>query len=254
MADALELTGLYKTFQPAGRDTKIFHALKGIDLRIGNAEILSIVGTTGSGKTTLLNILSGIEKPDKGEVKVSPASKIGYVFQSNAVFPWRTVEQNLGYALEMQGLSKADRHERVIGLCRLIGFDPDVFAGKYPKALSGGENRRLALGMTLAYEANVLLLDEPTGQLDHFTAYAIQDMILRLWQQFPFTIVLVTHNIEEAIYLSSRVVVLRAGTIRKEFNVPFPYPRNTELRNSMAFQTLKTDILSNFQEYDPYQI
>ena len=247
MGYLLEIQNLQKAFTKVNERQKKLPVLTGINLTVKAGEIICILGNTGSGKTTLLNIISGIEKADEGDVKISEGVRVGYVFQSNAVFPWRTVERNLTYALELKGIRKSGLRARAIELCTLIGLTPDRFLNKYPKELSGGENRRLALGMMLAYEANLLLLDEPTSQLDYFTACTIQETILELQNLQKFSVILVTHNIEEALFIGHRVIILKDGIIHSNLLLDFPWPRTKEIRNSNEIQEKKNLIYNIFQ-------
>lgn len=248
MSYLLEIKGVKKAFTKVNDRHNYLHVLTGLDLTINCGEILCVLGNTGSGKTSLLNIISGIEQPDEGEIIIADGVKIGYVFQSNAVFPWRTVERNLTYALELKGVPKKKLKIKANELCGLIGLEPVVFLNKYPKELSGGENRRLALGMMLAYEANLLLLDEPTSQLDYFTACSIQDTIMNLQQIRKSTIIVVTHDIEEALYLANRIVIIKNGKTHSNIKLDFPLPRASNFRESIELVEKKRVIINIIRE------
>jgi NitT/TauT family transport system ATP-binding protein len=225
-------------------------ALIDVSFSTDEGEFLTIVGPSGSGKTTLLKIIAGIERPTSGIVKFSEQSsqsKLGLVFQNASVFPWRTVKGNLTYALESDGTSKSDREAEAIRLCKLVGLDPGVFLKKYPKELSGGETRRVAIGMMLAAKANVLLFDEPTSQLDYLAKIMIGQMVQSLWLNKRFTGIYVTHDIDEAILLGSRVLILDRGRVKDKFPVPLPRPRNTAMISSHEFSSLREEILRRFE-------
>ncbi len=225
-------------------------ALDNIDLKIKEGEFITIVGPSGCGKTTLLKILSGIETKSSGEILFhNPMPKLGFVFQSNTIFPWRTVEQNLTYSLELRGLSKIKRHNEAIRLSRLIGFDPESILDKYPKELSGGETRRVALGMALAYDASVFLLDEPTSQLDFYTKDQIHEVVQNLWLKYShFTFLFVTHDIDEAILLGNRVLIINSGKILNSLDINFSYPRKQSLLSEPVFHNYRSTIRNYYEQ------
>jgi NitT/TauT family transport system ATP-binding protein len=201
-------------------------ALDSIDLAIGAGEFVSIVGPSGCGKSTLLYILGGFVAPSSGRLEadglpiVKPGIDRGIVFQDYALFPWLTVYENIAYGLEMQGRKPEEVREivaRYIDLIGLCGFEQ-----RFPRELSGGMKQRVALARTFAYGPEILLLDEPFGALDSQTRELMQDELLRLWRSTGKTILMVTHDVQEAVYLSSRVCVMsrRPGRIVQEFPVP----------------------------------
>jgi len=242
MSEILSVNSLSKSFTGITSNSSTFKVLDGVSFGVNQGEIVSIIGSTGSGKTTLLNLISGIEKPESGIVSIDTNIKVGYVFQSNAVFPWRTVEGNLSYPLELKNKTKHEIAHSVHRICALINFEAEILLNKYPKELSGGENRRLALGMVLAFEADLILLDEPTSQLDYFTACSIQNTITRIQNELNLTVVVVTHDLEEAVYLSNRVLVLKEGKINADFNVVVSRQKNDNIRDTIEFLNIKKQI------------
>jgi ABC-type nitrate/sulfonate/bicarbonate transport system ATPase subunit len=231
---------VYKTVY--GREIK---AISNFSLNLSQGEILTIVGPSGSGKSTLLYIISGIENPTSGQVEFfgnSDRPRIGFVFQTNSIFPWRTVEKNLTYALELMKVEAIKRKEKATALCQLIRLDPDIFLKKYPKELSGGEARRVAMGMSLANDPNLLLLDEPTSHLDYITQWSVQNTIQGIWLKNKFSIVVVTHNIDEAIFLGDRVLIMDNGVLQAALEINLPRPREDVLRNSETFNVYREQI------------
>lgn len=204
-------------------------ALRNISLSINKGEFLTVVGPSGSGKSTLLQLLSGIEKPTSGSIALGAeqeSPRIGFVFQANTIFPWRTVAENLAYPLEVRGIGRKERREKAAQISSLVGLTPNVYLDKYPKELSGGEARRVAIGMALAYEATLLFMDEPTSQLDFFTRLKMQNIVQELWLEHRFTAIYVTHDIDEAILLGDRVAVMRAGMLQSIIEISLARPRN----------------------------
>jgi NitT/TauT family transport system ATP-binding protein len=244
MAIRLTCDHLYKEYRAsAGR---VVRALNDVSLRIEEGEFLAIVGSSGSGKSTLLRILAGIEAATAGEVtdsRLAGDGRIGFVFQGESVFPWRTVAQNLTYSLEARGASSTERSFQATELCSLVGLDPQMFLRKYPRELSGGEVRRVAIGMALSAGASLLLFDEPTSQLDYVSRLKLQSTIQRIWAEKHPTVVYVTHDIEEAILLGGRIAVLGAGQLKEIFSVDLPYPRGPGTIALPAFISLRERIL-----------
>lgn len=223
-------------------------ALKDFSLSIFKGEFLTVIGPSGSGKSTLLQMLSGLEKPSNGHIRWIDANtlpRIGFVFQTNAIFPWRTIEQNLTYALEIEGVEKSIRKKKAAELCQQIGLSEEVFLHKYPKELSGGEQRRVAIGMALAHDSNLVLFDEPTSQLDYIAKWKMETLILNIWSQRKFTAVLVTHDLDEAILLGDRILLLENGQAQSILPVNLPRPREIDLLNSECVRDLKESIINN---------
>ncbi len=200
-------------------------ALVALSIDVAEGEFVSIVGPSGCGKSTLLYILGGFIVADAGVIEVDgravtgPGVDRGVVFQEYALFPWLTVVQNIRYGLEMTGVPRKQREDTVQRLVRTIGLQG--FEHRFPRELSGGMKQRVAIARTLAYDPKILLLDEPFGALDAQTREVMQDELLRLWQATRKTVVMVTHDVNEAVYLSERVLVMsqRPGQIVQEFKI-----------------------------------
>lgn len=218
-------------------------ALRNIDLDILEGEFLSIVGPSGSGKSTLLRILAGLEAPSSGTVSRNVKGRVGFLFQQDSIFPWRTVEKNLAYSLEARGLPVRERDLQVKELCSAVGL-PLEFLKKFPRELSGGEARRVSIGMALSADADLLLLDEPTSQLDYISRLNLQKLIHQIWTRTRPTIVCVTHDIDEAILLSERIVVLGGGELRELVAMSLPFPRDHGALASEAGIDARTRILT----------
>jgi NitT/TauT family transport system ATP-binding protein len=224
-------------------------ALIDINLDIGDGEFVSVIGPSGCGKSTLLYILGGFIAADGGSVLVDgkqlsgPGSDRGIVFQEYALFPWLTVEQNIHYGLEMLGTPRRERDEVVRNLIHTVNLEG--FERRFPRELSGGMKQRVAIARTLAYKPRILLLDEPFGALDSQTRESMQDELRRLWLKERKTVVLVTHDVDEAVYLSERVVVMskRPGRIVEEFKIAFDRDGGREATVlSEAFTRLRNEV------------
>ena len=245
----LRCQNLYKSFRSESGTT--INAVTDITFGVDSGEFLTVVGPSGCGKTTLLRLIAGVEQPSSGTIAFGDhgaAPKIGFVFQSSSIFPWRTVERNLTYALEAHGASKAEIDAEAIRLCELIGLRPDVFLKKYPKELSGGETRRVAIGMVLGAKSNLVLLDEPTSQLDYLAKLTIGQTVQSLWIANRFTVVYVTHDIDEAVLLGDRVLILDQGRFKDAFEVDLPRPRAAAMLSTAEFSSLRNRILRRFEE------
>lgn len=217
-------------------------ALNGISLAIPNHTISSIVGSSGSGKTTLLRIIAKLESITSGEIEFKYDSNgLGFVFQDHSVFPWMTVAQNIGYALKILGFNQRDITEKVKSLASMVGL-PFSYLSKYPKELSGGERRRLAIASALSKKTQLLLLDEPTSQLDDINKWAIQDLVQRIWSIEHMAVIWVTHDIEEAVYMAEQVIIMKEGQILETIPVQIAYPRTNEIRATSEFLALKLKI------------
>jgi NitT/TauT family transport system ATP-binding protein len=227
--DAIELTGISRSFDIKG--SRLL-ALEALDLRVAKREIVAIVGPNGCGKSTLLRVISGLLPPDRGTVLAFDSTvagvdpRVGLVFQEPRLLPWRDVLDNVAFPLELAGLDRDRREARAHAVLQLTGLEG--FAVAYPDQLSGGMAQRAALARALAPEPDVLLLDEPFSALDAMTRERLDDDLLSLWGQTGTTIVLVTHSISEAVYLSDRVLVMsaRPGRIIAEVPVEVPRPRS----------------------------
>ena len=236
---ALTISNVCKTY-PSG-----VHALEAVNLSVKPGEIVAIVGGSGCGKSTLLRAISGLDTPTKGEVVfdgvriVAPHEKIGIIFQEPRLLPWLTVAQNVGFGLE--GTPRAERDARVAMALRRV--DLSEKADNWPRELSGGQAQRVAIARALVPRPRVLLLDEPFSALDAFTRVDLQDHLLGLWADTKPTLILVTHDVEEAIVLADRILVMRPrpGRIFEEIVADLPRPRD---RQSAAFDFAKRRVLA----------
>ena len=219
--------------------------LDDFQLEVKEGEFLSILGPSGCGKSTFLNILGGLDSQSSGEIFVDDqvvtgaGNNLGYVFQAYALFPWRTVLENVGVGLEIRGVKRKERREIAKEYIDLVGLGE--FANRYPHELSGGMKQRVAIARALAYQPEVLLMDEPFAALDAQTREVLQYELLRIWEETHKTIVFVTHSIDEAVFLSDRVAVMtaRPGRIKEIIEVPLARPRSEELRNSPEFAGIR---------------
>jgi ABC-type nitrate/sulfonate/bicarbonate transport system ATPase subunit len=242
-ASSLSVRDVTKVFRVA--DGSAVFALDRVSLSVAAGEMVSLIGPSGCGKTTLLRLVAGLDRPTTGELQVGaesihgPSAERGLVFQDPNLFPWLTVRGNIRVGLVARGLLRQRRHE-VEEFMQVVGLD--AFANAYPHQLSGGMAQRAALARALINHPKVLLLDEPLGALDQFTRMQMQDEVLRLWQARGTTMLLVTHDIDEAIYMSDRIVLMtaRPGRIEREIEVSLERPRQ---RNSPRFMALRADIL-----------
>jgi NitT/TauT family transport system ATP-binding protein len=234
------------TFRPPNRGP--VRALQGFDIEVDEGEFLSIVGPSGCGKSTFLNVVLGLLKPDSGDVVMNgkrisgPGSDRAMVFQEFGLLPWRTVRHNIELGLELKGVAVETRRGisgRFIEMVGLAGFE-----GHYPHELSGGMKQRVGLARALATDPDVLLMDEPFAALDAQTRDLMQVELLRIWQEARKTVLFVTHQIEEAVYLSDRVMVMtkRPGRAKSMFAVDLPRPRDYEMRVTPEFNDLKLEI------------
>ena len=224
--DAVELTvkHLAKAFSTRGG---MFEAVKDVSLEVRQNEFLVILGPGQCGKSVLLDMISGLEKPTSGEVKFTePNCKIGFVFQKTAVFEWKTVMENVEFAPMLRGVSKKERREKAKYLIDLVGLTG--FENSYPNQLSGGMKQRVGIARAYAADPDLLIMDEPFGALDAQTRYQMEEEILRIWQTEKRTIIFVTNNIEEAVYLADRIVLLSKcpAKVKAVYSVDLPKPRD----------------------------
>lgn len=246
MADSvvLKLDNVSKSFAKVEKD-EITHALSSISLEMKSGEFISLVGTSGCGKSTILRLIAGLITPTVGTLSVNdkeitgPSPDRGMVFQRPTLFPWLTVEKNIGFSLKMQNKLKGNE-QRVDHMLDLIGLKN--FKDDYPGQLSGGMAQRVALVRTLINEPPILLLDEPLGALDAFTRMNMQDEILSAWRGRNQLAVMVTHDVDEAIYMGTRVIVMEPspGRIKADIPIKLDYPRN---RSSAQFIEYRNQIL-----------
>jgi NitT/TauT family transport system ATP-binding protein len=225
-----------------------FEALKNIDLSIGTNEFVTIVGPSGCGKSTLLRIVAGLDELTGGSVTVDgeevigPGADRGMVFQGYTLFPWLTVRENIEYGPKLKGIPTLER--RAISNYFLKVIKLESFDKAYPKQLSGGMKQRVAIARALANRPKVLLMDEPFGALDAQTKLEMQEMLLEVWEKEKTTVLFITHDIDEAIFLSQRIVVMGAnpGRILKTFTVKLPAQRSPEVREHPEFLALKREL------------
>ena len=241
----LKLEKVSKSFAKVETDA-VTHALSEVDLTMNSGEFISLVGPSGCGKSTILRLVAGLIQPTTGKLTVDgkaiegPAPNRGMVFQKPTLFPWLTVQDNIGFSLKMQGKLKGNE-ERVEKMIQVIGLQ--AFRDDYPGQLSGGMAQRVALVRSLINEPEILLLDEPLGALDAFTRMNMQDEILRIWRQTRQLAIMVTHDVDEAIYMGTRVIVMDANPGRVVADIPIPdaYPRD---RSSESFVHYRNEILN----------
>jgi NitT/TauT family transport system ATP-binding protein len=222
-------------------------ALSGVDLDVDEGEFVTVVGPSGCGKSTLLRLASGLERATGGTVDV-PASRVGYVFQDATLLPWRTVRRNVELLAELHGTSRRVRAAAAaaaVGLVGLTGFEDHL-----PRALSGGMRMRASLARSLVLDPDLFLFDEPFGALDEITRERLNDELLRLFAARRFAALFITHSVGEAVYLSTRVLVMsgRPGRIVAVHDVPFPYPRDPGLRFTPEFARLCGEVSGALRE------
>jgi NitT/TauT family transport system ATP-binding protein len=224
----VRVDGVGKRFEGASGPVQ---ALDGVSFDVAAGEFVCIIGPSGCGKTTLFRIIAGLEPATTGRVVLDgkrvdgPSTDLGLVFQEYHLFPWRTVAGNVGFGLERTGVATAERERRVRELLDMVGLDG--FADTYPRDLSGGMKQRVALARALAVDPGLLLMDEPFGAVDAQTKKMLQDELLDIWQETGKTILFVTHDVEEAVKLADRVVVMakEPGRVREVVDVPVERPR-----------------------------
>jgi len=251
--NALSIRHLGKSF-PLKDGT--VEALKNIELEVKAGEFLSVIGASGCGKSTMLRLVVGLEKADEGEILLDglpvqgPRTACGMVFQESRLFPWMSVEANVAFGLN-EKLSASERQEKVSHHLELVGLQD--FRKAFPYQLSGGMQQRISIARALVNNPSILLLDEPFGALDAMTRITMQQEILRIWEQERTTMVLVTHDIDEAIFLGDQVAIMsaRPGTIRKIITVPLSRPRD---RSSLEFVAIKKEIYGEFFAESKVQI
>ncbi len=243
----LRSEGLVKDFPPPTKLQPTIRALDGLDIEVSGQSFVSMVGPSGCGKSTFLNIVSGVESPTEGRVIVAndeggPAT-IGYVFQDPRLLPWRTVVDNLLYAMGDTSDETRAHVQRYIDLVGLTGFE-----NSYPAHLSGGMQQRVGIARAFAVEPDLLLMDEPFSHLDAITARTLRNELQRIWEKTRKTVLFVTHDVLEAVQLSSRIVIVEYGGRKfAETNIDLPYPR---LQTDSAVATLQAEILGVFEEME----
>ena len=244
MTAVLAIEGLSRVF-PGPRGAAPVRALEPTTLAVAANDFITILGPSGCGKSTLLRIVAGLDRPSSGRVLLNgrevrgPGADRGMVFQSYTLFPWLTVAENVAFGLREKGVGAAERGRIVESYLDKVGLSG--FARHYPKQLSGGMQQRTAIARALANDPAILLLDEPFGALDNQTRALMQELLLGIWESERKTVLFVTHDIEEAIFLASRVVVMtaRPGRIKADLSVDLPHPRHYTMKTSPEFSQLK---------------
>jgi NitT/TauT family transport system ATP-binding protein len=244
----LSVRGVRKVFDARGGEVV---ALDGVDFEIAEKEFVTVIGTSGCGKSTLLSIIAGLEEETEGEVDVdgepvlAPGRDRGVVFQSYTLFPWLTAQKNVEFALRG---SASERTEIAREHLSLVGLER--FADSYPSQLSGGMRQRVAIARALSYKPQVLLMDEPFGALDAQTRQLMQELLTRIWEEHRLTVMFVTHDIDEAVFLSDRVLVMtsRPGRIKETLEVGVERPRTFEVLASPEFYEYKAKLLESVRE------
>jgi ABC-type nitrate/sulfonate/bicarbonate transport system ATPase subunit len=239
LLDILAVAGVSKTF-PGGTV-----ALQATDLAVQENDFITILGPSGCGKSTLLRMVAGLETPSSGSIELDgqpvrgPGADRGMVFQSYTLFPWLTVLQNVCFGLREKGLPRAEQEDIAARFIQQVGLKG--FEGHYPKQLSGGMQQRTALARALANNPRILLMDEPFGALDHQTRELMQELLLSIWEAERKTVLFVTHDIDEAIFMANRVVVMsaRPGRIKCDLPVALPHPRHYAMKTTPEFAQLK---------------
>jgi NitT/TauT family transport system ATP-binding protein len=247
LRNAVEVRNASVVYQTA--DTPV-HALSDIDLTIGEGEFVSLIGPSGCGKTTLMRVIADLEPISAGQVLVNGVSPhdarlaraYGYVFQAPALFPWRNVLANVTLPLQIQGKNRSEA--KAIAMEHLERVGLKGFEGKYPWQLSGGMQQRVSIARALSFEPKILMMDEPFGALDEITRDRLNEQLQQLWQRERRTVVFVTHSIAEAVYLSTKIVVMspRPGRIVKVIDSPLPDERHLGLRDTPAFMELAHEV------------
>jgi NitT/TauT family transport system ATP-binding protein len=251
-APLITVAGLTKRFDVAGRGSHL--ALDRIDTSIAEGEFVSILGPSGCGKSTLLYMLGGFVPPSTGEIRVDgqlvtgPGADRGPVFQEFALFPWKTVLHNVMYGLRVQKVPTAEARARAMELLELVNLQD--YASFYPKQLSGGMRQRVAIARTLAYRPRILLMDEPFGALDAHTRTVLQNELLGIWERDRKTVLFVTHGVDEAVFLSDRVIVMSGspGRIQEVVDIDLPRPRSrATLLGDPRYQRYVLDLEARLQ-------
>ncbi|MEY9359227.1 NitT/TauT family transport system ATP-binding protein [Bradyrhizobium yuanmingense] len=250
----IAVQGLAKRFNASGRE---FVAVDDVSFEVKQGEFVALLGPSGCGKSTILNMVAGLLPRSGGRILIDGDSvetgevnpRVGYVFQRDTLFPWRTVEQNIGYGLEIAGMPKSERAGRVATAVEKAGLAG--FAQSFPRMLSGGMRQRVALMRTLILEPEILLMDEPFGALDTHTKLEMHKTLLEIWERERQTVLFVTHDLGEALTLASRIILLsaRPGRLKEDFDVAIPRPRDpVAVRETAEFARLYSHIWHSLGE------
>ena len=243
-----------------GQGAQAFEAVQGLDCQIEAGQFVCILGPSGCGKSTLLGALAGHLQPSTGTLHVDaapvvgPSPQRGMVFQQHTLFPWRSVRDNVAFGLKMRGLGKLERHRAADEILALVGLEG--FAGHWPDQLSGGMQQRVEIARVLVNRPRLLLMDEPFGALDALARLNMQELLLDIWTRIRTTVVFVTHDIDEALFLADRLLVMspRPGRIIEDLHLDFPRPRTTELVTRPEFARLKRHCLELLRHEDGQQL
>jgi ABC-type nitrate/sulfonate/bicarbonate transport system ATPase subunit len=251
-ASTLRLEGLTKQFARAGQEPLL--AIQDIDLQVGSNEFVALLGPSGCGKSTIFNVIAGLIPPTTGRVLIDndditgETGHVGYMFQKDLLLRWRTVLRNMTLGAEVQGVDRSAAESEALQLLDRLGLQGRERS--YPAQLSGGMRQRVAFGRTLMCHKNLLLLDEPLGALDAQTREYMQEWLQQIWSEFQKTVLLVTHDLDEAIFLADRIYVLAAhpGRVEREITVELPRPRNMETRLSPEYGRLRAELYELIRE------
>lgn len=252
----ISVRGVTKTFDLKGDS---FVALDDVSLDVADNEFVTVVGPSGCGKSTLMNILAGLDTPTAGTALVDgvavdgPGPERGVIFQQYALFPWLTVRKNVEFGLKTAGLGAAERRAKAEHFIEMVGLSD--FADALPKMLSGGMKQRCAIARAYAVDPSILLMDEPFGALDALTRVTLQEQLLATWSREQRTVMFITHDVDEAVFLANRVVVMaaRPGRIYEVIDVDLPYPRTEEMRLSPEFTALRNRVWNAVYHQRPGQ-
>lgn len=256
LSTVIDIRNLNMVYQTRNTQTV---ALSDASLNVSEGEFISLIGPSGCGKTTLLRIIADLIQPTSGHISVAGKNprqarldrEYGYVFQAPALLEWRSVLKNVMLPLEIMGFPRQEHQAKAAKLLDMVGLKD--FHNSYPWQLSGGMQQRVSIARALAFDPKLLLMDEPFGALDEITREAMNLELLRIWQETKKTVMFVTHSIPEAVFLSSRIVVMtpRPGKIEKIIDVHLPYPRDVETRESQAFFELATEVRESLRGMHP---
>ena len=247
----VQIDNLSKQFQTQNGNLTV---LKNININIDRGEFVCIVGASGSGKSTLLRQIAGLDTPSCGEIRISgvpvkgPSPDRGMVFQNYTLYPWLSIQENTEFGLKLQGVSKRERRERASYYLNVVGLTD--FARCLPNELSGGMKQRVAIARALVCEPQILLMDEPFGALDIHTKESMHEFIIDLWQRTKITILSITHDVEEAVFLSNRIFVLssRPGTVKKEMTINLA-ERGASVKRHAIFQDYRDELMMLLRQY-----
>jgi NitT/TauT family transport system ATP-binding protein len=259
-AGVIEVIGLNMTFGGNTRSGGSVEALRDVNLRIEDNEFLTVLGPSGCGKTTLLRAIGGLVTWNSGEIRIDgrpvagPGPERAMVFQNVALLPWDTVLSNVGFGLELRGMSRPERERKAMELIDLVGLSG--FESRMPRELSGGMQQRVGLARALAVEPKVLLMDEPFGALDEQTRRILQEELIRIWERTRTTVVFVTHSMDEAVLLGDRIALIsaRPGTVDEIVRVPLPRPRSRDIgsiERSAEFVAIRSRLWERLREMQP---